>query len=499
MHLYSSAIGTSAEAENESAAFGHSANAKMGSTAFGYQAKADNNSNAIGMSSVATGQYSSAIGHEAKATGDYSTAIGQMSKASGEDSIAMGGYATASKNAVAIGSAAGAATNSVSIGYLADANNDANSVALGGNTRTDADGSIALGSYSWANRGELDHTGKYYVYRPAGGQFDKDIDATIKNTKGAVSVGKSGKDGFTRQIINVAAGSQDSDAVNVAQLKAVGKKGFKFETDFGDEAQVVKDRFENNSIRKSLGSTVAIKGDYVMSDNTTINGEPAKIYDLLSGTNLATSVNEDGSIRLLMAKNPELEGIEFGDKTKDRDFIYVTRGDRNNSLGFYYYDENNKENHTILENIAAGTKDTDAVNVSQLKENRTKYFSVKSDKTGVGSNYDNDGAKGQEAVAIGPEAKAGDNSVAIGLSAKTGEGVVDKASYNKIEKELNKVKQKYEKAEKLKNQEKMAEFGKRRDELEELLKTYDARYEYNGKPITKAEYDKLSQADKKRL
>lgn len=542
LHLYSSAIGTSAEAENESAAFGHSANAKMGSTAFGYQAKADKNSNAIGMSSVATGQYSSAIGHEAKATGNYSTAIGWDTQARGEDSIAMGGYTTASKNAIAMGRAAHAATNSVSIGYLADANNNANSVALGGNTRTDADGSVALGSYSWANRGELNYTGKYYVYRPAG--YDEGIDATIKNTKGAVSVGKSGKDGFTRQIINVAAGSEDSDAVNVAQLKAVGKKGLNFKTDFGDDTQVLEDRFKNNSIHKSLGSTVAINGDYVLPFSATINGEPARIYDFLSGNNLATSVNEDGSIKLLMAKSPEFEGIEFGDKAKDDDFVYITRGDRSNSLAFYSYDKNNKENPTILENIAAGTKDTDAVNVSQLKENRIKYFSVKSDKTGGSSNYDNDGAKGQEAVAIGPNAivetnaassvalgdgakveanaasaiaighkanaqktnsiaigsntKSGDSSVAIGLGAKTGEGVVDKASYNKIEKELNNVKRKYNLAVKKGNQEKMAEFGKRRDELEELLKTYDARYEYNGKLITQAEYDKLSQADKKK-
>ena len=402
----SNALGYQTKANSHSNALGYQADANNYSQAFGYSAKADKDSSAIGKSSIATGQSSNAMGPYAEATGDYSTAIGQMSKASGENSIAMG-------------RAAGAATNSVSIGYLADANNNADSVALGGNTRTDADGSVALGSYSWANRGELDHIGKYYVYRPAGGQIDKDIDATIKNTKGAVSVGKSGKDGFTRQIINVAAGSKDSDAVNVAQLKAVGKKGFKFETDFGDEAQVFKDRFKNNSIRKSLGSTVSIKGDYVMP-NTTINGEPAKIYDLLSGNNLATSVNEDGSIRLLMAKNPELEGIEFGDKAKDPDLIYVTRGDRNNSLGFYYYDENNKENPTILENIAAGTKDTDAVNVSQLikssEGNRTKYFSVNSKETG---NADNKGATGKDAIAIGPNAEAKrQNSISIGQGAK---------------------------------------------------------------------------------
>ena len=539
LHLYSSAIGTSAEAENESAAFGHSANAKMGSTAFGYQAKADKNSNAIGMSSVATGQYSSAIGHEAKATGNYSTAIGWDTQARGEDSIAMGGYTTASKNAIAMGRAAHAATNSVSIGYLADANNNANSVALGGNTRTDADGSVALGSYSWANRGELNYTGKYYVYRPAG--YDEGIDATIKNTKGAVSVGKSGKDGFTRQIINVAAGSEDSDAVNVAQLKAVGKKGLNFKTDFGDDTQVLEDRFKNNSIHKSLGSTVAINGDYVLPFSATINGEPARIYDFLSGNNLATSVNEDGSIKLLMAKSPEFEGIEFGDKAKDDDFVYITRGDRSNSLAFYSYDKNNKENPTILENIAAGTKDTDAVNVSQLikssEGNRTKYFSVKSSEIG---NADNKGAKAENAMAIGPNAivetnaassvalgygakveanaesaiaighkasakktnsiaigsntKAGESSVVIGLNAKTG-GEVDRTVYNKIKREFDDVSRKYNLAVKKNNKEKIAEFGKEKDELEERLNNIDIMYE--GKLITREEYNKLTRTKQK--
>ena len=384
---YSNSIGYEAKSNWHSNALGYQADANSYSQAFGYSAKADKDSNAIGKSSIATGQSSNAMGPYAKATGDYSTAIGQMSKASGEDSIAMGGYTTASKNAIAMGRAAHAATNSVSIGYLADANNNANSVALGGNTRTDADGSVALGSYSWANRGELDHIGKYYVYRPAGGQIDKDIDATIKNTKGAVSVGKSGKDGFTRQIINVAAGSQDSDAVNVAQLKAVGKKGFKFETDFGDDTQVLEDRFKNNSIRKSLGSTVAINGDYVLPFSATINGKPARIDDFLSSNNLATSVDRNGNIKLLMAKNPEFEGIEFGDRGKDPDLIYMTRSEkRNNALGFYYFDEDDKENPTILENIAAGTEDTDAVNVSQLKDLSNKGFFTEANLTVVNAN-----------------------------------------------------------------------------------------------------------------
>ncbi|MDU5326725.1 MAG: hypothetical protein E6133_09190, partial [Campylobacter ureolyticus] len=151
--------------------------------------------------------------------------------------------------------------------------------------------------------------------------------------------------------------------------------------------------------------------------------------------------------------------------------------------------------------------DDEAVNLGQLNETlknlntgtgKVPYVSIKSSITGDGSNYNNDGAKGKNAIAIGPNATAGESSVAIGLSAKTGEGVIDKTSYNNIKKEIENFKGKYEKAEKLGNQEKMAEFGKRRDELEELLKTYDERYEYNGKLITKAEFDKLSQTEQKK-
>lgn len=364
-------------------------------------------------------------------------------------------------------------------------------------------------------------------------KIDKDgeVAKTVAKTMGAVSVGDNRKDGFTRQIINVAAGSQDSDAVNVAQLKALNDKfsnqGLKFSTNYTNEPS-------GFTITKKLGDTLNIVG------GSNIEKQISSEY--FSGENIATLRNGE-NINLMMKRKPKFDGISFVKNSTDNNPIKIEKID---DATLTFLSQNGK--NTKLTNIAAGTADTDAVNVSQLikssEENRIKYFSVKSDKTGGSSNYDNDGAKGQEAVAIGPNAivetnaassvalgdgakveanaasaiaighkanaqktnsiaigsntKSGDSSVAIGLGAKTGEGVVDKASYNKIEKELNNVKRKYNLAVKKGNQEKMAEFGKRRDELEELLKTYDARYEYNGKLITQAEYDKLSQADKKK-
>lgn len=516
---YASAIGTSAEAVSAATALGYQAKAKgTYSTAFGTDAKA------LGRSSVAIGTYSN-IAESA----DYSVSIGTLNDMKYKNSVAIG-YGTAAQG-----------ENSVALGYNAKIFNASNGTALGTDAQSRTSNSVALGYGSWADRGSLSNTNQLDVYlieKSGNNKIDKDgkVAKTVAKTMSAVSVGSSDSSNsagiFTRQIINVAAGSQDSDAVNVAQLKAlnneINNKGLKFETNY------ISSPATDTIISKKLGETLSIIGGESIKNRIGI--------DDFSGENIATS-NNDGKVGLMMKRKPKFDGISFVKNSTDNDPIKIEKSD-DTTLTFL-----SKNNEKIkLTNIAAGTADTDAVNVSQLikssEENRIKYFSVKSDKTGGGSNYDNDGAKGQEAVAIGPNAivetnaassvalgdgakveanaasaiaighkanaqktnsiaigsntKSGDSSVAIGLGSKTGEGVIDKASYNKIEKELNKVKQKYEKAEKLNNQEKMAEFGKRRDELEELLKTYDARYEYNGKLITKAEYDKLSQADKKK-
>ena len=78
-----------------------------------------------------------------------------------------------------------------------------------------------------------------------------------------------------------------------------------------------------------------------------------------------------------------------------------------------------------ITNVAAGTEDTDAVNVAQLKQikaaadaEKTHYYSVRSTETGNGSNYNNDGAKGDNSLAAGVKANTmSHNSVAIGMEA----------------------------------------------------------------------------------
>lgn len=504
---YASAIGTSAEADNSATALGYQAKAKgKYSTAFGTDAKA------LGRSSVAIGTYSN-IAESA----DESIAIGTLNEIKHKNSVAIG-----------YGSAIRDGSNSVVVGHGATTSYYvSNATALGANTQTQSTGSVALGYGSWAERGSLSDDNQLDVYlieKGGNNKIDKDgeVAKTVAKTMGAVSVGDNRKDGFTRQIINVAAGSQDSDAVNVAQLKALNDKfsnqGLKFSTNYTNEPS-------GFTITKKLGDTLNIVG------GSNIEKQISSEY--FSGENIATLRNGE-NINLMMKRKPKFDGISFVKNSTDNDPIKIEKSD-DTTLTFL-----SKNNEKIkLTNIAAGTADTDAVNVSQLikssEENRIKYFSVKSDKTGGGSNYDNDGAKGQEAVAIGPNAiveanaassvalgdgakveanaasaiaighkanaqktnsiaigsntKASDNSVAIGFGAETGGStIIDKASYEKIEKDLNRYRKNYKRA----HPNQKAHWQELIDKYEKLLKTYETRYEYNGNLITEAEYKALT-------
>lgn len=522
------AIGSEAKALGEFAsAIGTSAQAAKSATALGNTAKAAYNSTALGSGANSLGENSIAIG----------TGSGVSQKA--KESIVLGAGVTLDyEKSVVIGRSANArGIGAVVIGHSATSNvqDVPYTTALGSSTQARNKGSVALGYGSLADRGYLSNTNQPDVYlieidkpaslyKPATIKKDGDVAKTVLNTEGAVSVGKSGKDGFTRQIINVAAGSQDSDAVNVAQLKAlnneINNKGLKFSTNYTNDFN------GNNIISKKLGDTLNIKG------GSNIEKEMSTGH--FSGENIATLKNGE-NIGLMMKRKPKFDGISFVKNSQDNNPIKIEKSD-DTTLTFL----SKNGGKTKLTNIAAGTADTDAVNVSQLKENRTKYFSVNSDKKDVGSNYYNDGAIGKDAIAIGQDAivetdaassvalgdgakveanaasaiaighkaiaqktnsiaigsntKASDNSVAIGFGAETGgRAIIAKASYEDIEK---KIKQWKKNRDSTKNATRKAHWQKLIDEYEKLLKTYEARYEYNGKQITEADYNALD-ADQK--
>ena len=185
-------------------------------------------SSTASVGAVAIGDSAYAAGHQAVTLGAsraeqaQAVAIGSNARSSGQASTAIGAAAVASEvNSISIGSSANTAGK--------------NSVAIGANSATTsaAAGSVALGSNSQATRGAIDATkvqtnsaptvadNQVYALASASSTDQSNIRSTVKGTLGAVSVGTQNG---TRQIINVAAGTEDSDAVNVAQLKAVANQ-----------------------------------------------------------------------------------------------------------------------------------------------------------------------------------------------------------------------------------------------------------------------------------
>ncbi|WP_165820489.1 ESPR-type extended signal peptide-containing protein [Haemophilus parahaemolyticus] len=213
------ATGNTANATGtDSIASGRQASATgTGAVATGAEASASGNAAAYGNKAKATGGWSSAFGNEAKATQSDASAFGNSANAGAQNATAVGAHSSVTASggtALGRGSSV-AATDGVALGNGAVANRaarDRNTIVI--NT---ADPSKTAGLSDNNNGGDANT-----VYAPVrlvdAPEALEAIKNTINGNKGAVSVGDSGN---TRQIINVAAGSADSDAVNVAQLKAV--------------------------------------------------------------------------------------------------------------------------------------------------------------------------------------------------------------------------------------------------------------------------------------
>ncbi|BCB09107.1 hypothetical protein HHSLTHF2_29970 [Vreelandella venusta] len=206
------ATGNNASAfDDDSVAIGTSAVASGGNT--------DHGAVAVGMRATATGDGATALGSETFATADGATAVGDDAGALARFSTSVGDGAKVealSIAGVAIGAEAtvsGFAAGGVAVGPLANVS-ALNGAAFGTGASATALGGIALGSGSVANTA-AGETG--YVPVGATAADGAAIAATNSTLRGAVSVGSAGN---TRQITNVAAGTQDSDAVNVSQLKA---------------------------------------------------------------------------------------------------------------------------------------------------------------------------------------------------------------------------------------------------------------------------------------
>lgn len=228
------AIGTGSQGEADginAIAIGEQSHAKgTYTTAVGsYSEATAEGAVALGQQAKSKGAYSTSIGIMANGMGDggtaadHSTAVGASSESSGLASVALGGFSKATdKFASALGYGSKAGLRGTAVGAASQVSAEGGT-AVGLLSKASATGSVALGMSSVADR-----EAGWQGYHPVSGQM-VDTSPAWQSSWGAISVGAGASQDEnskpipqqTRQIINLAAGTQDTDAVNVAQLKNV--------------------------------------------------------------------------------------------------------------------------------------------------------------------------------------------------------------------------------------------------------------------------------------
>ncbi|EFT6181831.1 adhesin, partial [Shigella flexneri] len=326
---------------------------------------------------VTVRQLQNAIGAVATTPTKYfhANSTAEDSLAVGEDSLAMGAKTVVNGNA-----GIGIGLNTL---VLADA---INGIAIGSNARANHANSIAMGNGSQTTRGA--QTG-YTAYN---------MDAP-QNSVGEFSVGS--EDG-QRQITNVAAGSADTDAVNVGQLKVTDErvaqntqsitnlnnqvtnldtrvtniengigdivttgstKYFKTNTDGVDANAQGKDSVAigSGSIAAADNSVALGTGSVAEEENTISVGSSTNQRRI---TNVAASVNATDAVNVSQLKSSEAGGVRYDTKADGSiDYSNITLGGGNGST-------------TRISNVSAGVNNNDAVNYAQLKQSaqETKQY-----------------------------------------------------------------------------------------------------------------------------
>ena len=386
---------------------------------------------AIGKANKATKEDTVAIGRENTASGNVSVAIGARTEATNSGSIAIAGngdgYKTTSTGlgSIAIGmqsNSTGTASTAVggvsqatakgasALGYKANASAES-ATALGQESVASVKDGVALGSQSKAT---VDKGVK--GFNPAETRTNKysGLAGTAQtSTLAAVSVGDGAT--ATRQITGLAAGTNDTDAVNVAQLRSVNLKyaGDTGNGDVllddgtlkikGDDPTFISTSADKNgvTVKAKIGADITTNADgkavapttngIATTDNVTqaINNSGWKVTSTNNGgtTNGTTSekVSPGDTVTFSAGKNIVLDqagkqftyslnknvdltkdgSLTIGDTKVNNDGLTITGGPSVTKTGI---DAGNKN----ITNVKAGVNDTDAVNVSQIKGLRTE-------------------------------------------------------------------------------------------------------------------------------
>ena len=453
--MKSVALGDQTKATGESStAIGVKAEATaLDSIAIGGETKATGgDSIAIGNDTTANSQYSVAIGDDIHSTGASATAVGQQAHATGDCSTALGamtnvdadwnkqhpgewrqsgtmstaiGYGSGSwgdySTAIGGGYAKAEGQFATAIGTSSQATAE-NAVALGGAAKANVYGGVALGTSSVADRAA--EAGVVAAFAPEGADG-----LTWKASAGAVSVGSNT---ITRQITNVAAGSEATDAVNVAQLRAATENaGWNLSTNgVATEATNVKhgefvDFSGDKNIKVSnTGKDVKVELNKELTGLTSVTTQNAYVTNVdasknESVTNVGYVNNQIAGVTLTEGKGISITDKKINVKLKDGEQNLVVNEDglsMNTTLkgiqsitgagtgagSISFEGSNVKVNQNTfnsdgrIQGVVAGKDDTDAVNVGQL----TDYVAandthIKSGNYAVGEVTDSTGNKSQ--------------------------------------------------------------------------------------------------------
>ena len=280
------------------------------------------------------------------------TAIGSKNTVSDANNTVIVGdnrKVTGANNSVIIGSSDAETTTTV---------NDA--VAIGHNTEVSAEGGVALGYKSNAT---VDKGAAGYDISTKAASTD--TSSTWKATASAVSVGDVAND-VTRQITSVAAGTNDTDAVNVAQLKKVETKISTVEADAKKHTTVVAG--DNTTV--TSGTNANGGAEYKVSVNKDLVEMSSANFGKATD-DVRARIDKDSARFFNGSENigvtPKGIQIENTDTLEQANFtkygMYASEGDKT----VYYTTTGISAGDQIINNVKAGVADTDAVNVSQLK------------------------------------------------------------------------------------------------------------------------------------
>ncbi len=402
--------------------------AAIDSMAFGSNAKTKAaNAVAMGNSSRATGTDSFAFGNTASAAGTNAIAMGRTAQASKANAIALGGQAQALEaNALAIGSTAAASkAGTMAIGTASKASSN-NSTAIGNGAEVTGENSMALGSGAKISSNNSIALG-------AGTEFNDPLVSTYAAftnemnpaESGVVAVGNSST---PRRIVNVAGGQNNNDAATIKQLRYVNNNlamTIAGPTYTGYEANGSTYKAPDFSIKNSTYHTVkeaveaaqtnffSAKGtstdaNYDNKGATGTNATAAGVRATAAGnfgTALgadATATSEKGTALGYNAKVTEDDGVALGSNSvantaagvagydvstadnRANRYTDLTGSVATSTLGAVSVGQSTSvgtETRQIT-NLAAGTKDTDAVNVAQLRNVNLKIAGNTNDNNG---------------------------------------------------------------------------------------------------------------------